>query len=239
MEHRGCDSQAHLAVIHSREALVRSRTQMINHVRGTVKSFGYRLPKCSTPSFHKKVPGQLPSELAEVLGPIVETVGSLTEKIKDYDRRVEELAAERYPETRLLRQVSGVGSLTALTFVLTLEDPQRFAQSRSVGAYLGLAPATEHSGEQDPQKRISGEGDEMLRRLLVSSAHYILGPFAEDSDLRGHGEKIAQRGGKNAKSGQWWRWPENSACCFIASGSRGRSTKRCAIADVWGFGERR
>jgi transposase len=157
------------------------------------------LPKCSTPSFHKKVPGQLPSELAEVLGPIVETVGSLTEKIKDYDRRVEELAAERYPETRLLRQVSGVGSLTALTFVLTLEDPQRFAQSRSVGAYLGLAPATEHSGEQDPQKRISGEGDEMLRRLLVSSAHYILGPFAEDSDLRRHGEKIAQRGGKNAK----------------------------------------
>lgn len=199
VEHRGCDSQAHLAIVHSREALVRSRTQMINHVRGTVKSFGYRLPKCSTPSFHKNVPGQLPSELAEVLGPIVETVGSLTEKIKDYDRRIEELAAERYPETRLLRQVSGVGSLTALTFVLTLEDPQRFAQSRSVGAYLGLAPGTDQSGEQDPQKRISGEGDEMLRRLLVSSAHYILGPFAPDSDLRRHGEKIAQRGGKNAK----------------------------------------
>jgi transposase len=199
VEHRGCDSQAHLAMIHSREALVRSRTQMINHVRGTVKSFGYRLPKCSTPSFHKKVSGHLPSELAEVLGPIVETVGSLTEKIKDYDRRIEELAAQRYPETRLLRQVSGVGSLTALTFVLTLEDPQRFAQSRSVGAYLGLAPSTDQSGEKDPQKRISGEGDEMLRRLLVSSAHYILGPFAPDSDLRRHGEKIAERGGKNAK----------------------------------------
>ena len=199
VEHRGCDSQAHLAVIHSREALVRSRTQMINHVRGTVKSFGYRLPKCSTPSFHKKVPGHLPSELAEVLGPIVETVGSLTEKIKDYDRHIEELAAERYPETELLRQVSGVGSLTALTFVLTLEDPQRFAESRSVGAYLGLAPGIDQSGEQDPQKRISGEGDEMLRRLLVSSAHYILGPFAPDSDLRRHGEKIAERGGKNAK----------------------------------------
>jgi transposase len=139
-------------MVHSREALVRSCTQMINHVRGTVKSFGYRLPKCSTPSFHKNIPGQLPSELAEVLGPIVETVGSLTEKIKDYDRRIEELAAERYPETRLLRQVSGVGSLTALTFVLTLEDPQRFAQNRSVGAYLGVAPGTEQSGKQDPQK---------------------------------------------------------------------------------------
>jgi transposase len=199
VEHRGEDSQAHLAIVHSREALIRSRTQMINHVRGTVKSFGYRLPKCSAPSFHKKVPGHLPSELAEVLGPIVEIVGSLTEKIKDYDRRTEGLATERYTETRLLRQVPGVGSLTALTFVLTLEDPQRFAQSRSVGAYLGLAPGTEQSGEQDPQKRISGEGDEMLRRLLVSSAHYILGPFAPDSDLRRHAEKLAERGGKKAR----------------------------------------
>jgi transposase len=199
VEHRSEDSQAHLAVVHSREALIRSRTQMINHVRGTVKSFGYRLPKCSAPSFHRKVQGHLPSELAEVLGPIVETIGSLTEKIKDYDRCIEELAAQRYPQTRLLRQVSGVGSLTALTFVLTLEDPQRFAESRSVGAYLGLAPGTDQSGEQDPQKRISGEGDEMLRRLLVSSAHYILGPFAPDSDLRRHGEKLAERGGKNAR----------------------------------------
>jgi transposase len=199
VEHRGEDSQAHLAVVHSREALIRSRTQMINHVRGTVKSFGHRLPKCSAPSFHKKVPGRLPSELAEALGPMVETIGSLTEQIKDYDRRIEELATEHYPETRLLRQVPGVGSLTALTFVLTLEDPRRFAKSRSVGAYLGLAPAIDQSGEQDPQKRMSGEGDEMLRRLLVSSAHYILGPFAVDSDLRRHGEKIAERGGKNAK----------------------------------------
>jgi transposase len=199
VEHRGCDSQAHLSVVHSREALIRSRTQMINHVRGTVKSFGYRLPKCSAPSFHKKVPGLLPSELVEALGPIVETIGSLTEKIKDYDRRIEGLATEHYAETELLRQVSGVGSLTAVTFVLTLEDPQRFAKSRSVGAYLGLAPGTDQSGEQDPQKRISGEGDEMLRRLLVSSAHYILGPFALDSDLRRYGEKLAERGGKNAK----------------------------------------
>src|SRR5215212_1219406 len=199
VEHRGEDSQAHLALIHSREALVRSRTQLINHLRGTVKSFGYRLPKCSATSFHKKVRDQLPSEFVETLGHIVETIGLLTEKIKDYDRRIEELAAKRYPETKLLRQVPGVGPLTALTFVLTLEDPQRFVESRSVGAYLGLVPATDQSGEQDPQKRISGEGDEMLRRLLVGSAHYILGPFASDSDLRRHGEKIAGRGGKNAK----------------------------------------
>ena len=99
----------------------------------------------------------------------------------------------------MLREVQGVGVLTALAFVLVLEDPSRFERSRIVGAYLGLVPGKNQSGDSDPQQRISKQGDEMLRRLLVGSAHYILGPFASDSDLRRHGEKIAQRGGKNAK----------------------------------------
>jgi transposase len=133
------------------------------------------------------------------LGPILEQIGSLTERIRDYERQLETISKAHYPETDLLRQVEGIGPLTALAFVLTLEDPYRFERSRSVGAYLGLVPATERSGDRDPQKRISKEGDEMLRRLLVGSAHYILGPFGSDSDLRRHGEKIASRGGKNAK----------------------------------------
>ena len=133
------------------------------------------------------------------LGPIVEQIGSLTERIRQYDRHLETIAKERYPETELLRQAEGIGSLTAFTFVLTLEDPHRFEKSRSVGAYLGLVPATDHSGDRDPQRRISKEGDEMLRKLLVGSSHYILGPFGSDSDLRRHGEKIASRGGNNAK----------------------------------------
>lgn len=200
IEHRGQESQAHLALIHSRDALVRSRTQLINHVRGTVKSFGARLPQCSAQSFHKKVADQLPDELAEALEDVVATIASLTEKIRDYERRIERVCRERYPqETGLLQQVAGVGVLTSLTFVLTLEDPDRFEKSRAVGAYLGLVPGKDQSGESDPGKRISREGDEMLRRLLVGSAHYILGPFAPDSDLRRHGEKIASRGGKNAK----------------------------------------
>jgi transposase len=126
-------------------------------------------------------------------------VGSLTQRIRDYERQLEKVSEEHYPETGLLRQVEGVGPLTALTFVLTLEDPYRFEKSRSVGAYLGLVPASDRSGESDPQKRISKEGDEMLRKLLVSGAHYILGPFGSDSDLRRHGQKIASRGGKNSK----------------------------------------
>jgi transposase len=199
LKHRGEDSQAHMAIIRSRQALVGSRTQLVNHVRGAVKSFGHRLPKCPAASFHKRASEHIPETLLPALGPVLETIGSLTERIRDYDRKLEAISKERYPETELLRQVEGVGVLTALTFVLTLEDPYRFEKSRSVGAYLGLVPASDQSGDRDPQRRISKEGDEMLRRLLVSSAHYILGPFGSDSDLRRHGEKIASRGGKNAK----------------------------------------
>ncbi len=199
LNHRGEDSQAHLALIRSREALVSCRTQLVNHVRGAVKSFGARLPKCPARSFHKKAAEYIPEALWPALGPILKTISSLTERIREYDRQLETVCQEHYPETKLLRQVEGIGALTALTFVLTLEDPYRFERSRSVGAYLGLVPATDQSGDSDPQKRISKEGDEMLRKLLVGSAHYILGPFGSDSDLRRHGEKIASRGGKNAK----------------------------------------
>jgi transposase len=199
LKHRGEDSQAHMALIRSREALVSTRTQLVNHVRGAVKSFGARLPKCPASSFHKKAAEHIPEALWLALGPILQTIGSLTQRIRDYDRKLETISKEHYPETELLRQVEGIGTLTALTFVLTLEDPYRFEKSRSVGAYVGLVPAQDQSGDRDPQKRISKEGDEMLRRLLVSSAHYILGPFGSDSDLRRHGEKIASRGGKNSK----------------------------------------
>jgi transposase len=199
VRHRGEVSQAHVAIIRSREALIGCRTQLVNHVRGAVKSFGARLPKCPARTFHNKAPEHIPEALLPALEPVLEQIASLTERIRQYDRKLETISEEHYPETSLLRQVEGVGPLTALTFVLTIEDPYRFQRSRSVGAYLGLVPARDQSGDRDPQKRISKEGDEMLRKLLVSGAHYILGPFGSDSDLRRHGQKIASRGGKNAK----------------------------------------
>lgn len=199
LKHRGENSQTHLALIRAREALLGSRTQLVNHVRGALKSFGHRLPRCSSRSFHKKVAEALPEELVLALGPLLETLGELTKHIREYERKLEEIAAEHYPETDALRQVGGVGTLTALSFVLVLEDSSRFTKSRVVGAYLGLVPGEDQSGDSNPQQRISKEGDEMLRRLLVGSAQYILGPFAADSDLRRHGLKIAERGGKNAK----------------------------------------
>lgn len=200
IEHRDEGSQADLALVRSREALVKSRTQLVNHVRGSVKSFGDRLPRCSTASFHKKCAELIPKELEEALHPLMQTIASLSERIGAYDKRIERLASEKYPETKALRQVKGVGALSALSFVLTLEDPRRFEDSRRVGAYLGLTPSKDQSGDSDPQKRISKEGDEFLRGLLIQSAHYILGPFGEDCDLRRHGQKIHRGGsGKSAK----------------------------------------
>jgi transposase len=167
LKHRGEDSQAHMAIIRSRQALIGCRTQLVNHVRGAVKSFGARLPKCPARTFHKRAAEHIPEALLPALEPVLEQIGSLTERIRGYDRELETISEKYYPETALLRQVEGVGPLTALAFVLTLEDPYRFEKSRSVGAYLGLVPASDRSGDRDPQKRISKDGDEMLRKLLV------------------------------------------------------------------------
>ena len=153
LQHRGGNSQIHLALIRSREALVGSRTQLINHIRGAVKSFGHRLPGCSSRSFHKKMAEHLPEELVPALGPLLETIGELTERIREYERKLEEIATEHYPRTEALRQVGGVGTLTALSFVLVLEDPSRFKKSRAVGAYLGLVPGEDQSGDSDPHSR--------------------------------------------------------------------------------------
>ena len=120
-------------------------------------------------------------------------------KLKAFTRQIQVLADQSYRETRLLRQVAGVGPITSLAFVLTLEDPGRFPRSRTVAAFLGLVPGRKQSGDSDPQRRITRCGDRALRGLLVNAAPYILGPVGPDSDLRRFGAKIASRGGKNAK----------------------------------------
>jgi len=199
IHHRSPEAQADLAVLRSRDAIVRSRTLLINHVRGIVKSSGARLPSCSADSFAHKAAPAIPERLRTALLPILETIGSLTHQIHKFDEQIERLCQDQYPETKLLRAVSGVGALTALGYILTLETPDRFRRSREVGPALGLVPRRDQSGDQDPQLRITKTGDAYLRRLLVGSAQYILGPFGPDCDLRRWGLKLAERGGKNAK----------------------------------------
>lgn len=198
IQHRSAQAQQDLAILRARDALVRSRSKLINHVRGAVKSMGGRIAAMSADSFGTKAEEQLPGCLRPALQPVLEVIRKLTEQIRQEDRAAEEAAELRYPQTRTLQQISGVGPVTSLAFVLTLGEAGRFESSRQVGAYLGLRPRQSQSGEHDPELRITKAGDGLLRRLLVSSAHYILGAFGPDTDLRRWGLKLAS-GGKTAK----------------------------------------
>jgi len=199
LTHRGAETQADLALLRSRNALVRARTSLISHARGTTKSLGARLPACSTRSFVAKAGACVPDELRPALDPVLAMIAELCTQIHALDERIEEMARQRYPETALLTQVPGVGTLTATVYVLTLEDPERFPRSRSVGSYLGLRPRQRDSGSLQPQLRITKAGDEHLRWLLVGAAHYILGPFGPDTDLRRWGLGLAAQGGRSGK----------------------------------------
>jgi transposase len=199
IQHRSREVRQDLVVLRARDALVAARTELINATRGLVKSMGTRLPKCSSPSFAQKVEEAVPVEIREALLPLMRITAALSDGIQGYDEKIEKLASEKYGHTALLRQVKGVGPITSLAYVLTLEKPERFATSRDVGPYLGLVPKQEDSGESQPQLGISKTGDTMVRKLLVGSAQYILGPFGPDTDLRRYGLRLCERGGKNAK----------------------------------------
>lgn len=192
--------QAGRTLLFARGQLVTSRTSMVNFVRSEVRMFGFSLPSCSTPSFPNKVRSLIPDGLAGALMPVLDVTESLTQRIREYDRQVEELSATEFPETALLRQVHGVGPLIALAFVVTIGDPQRFRRSRSVGAYLGLVPRISQSGGHNPTLSITKQGDHFLRSLMVSAATRILGPHGVDSDLRRYGLAIAAPGDTRAKA---------------------------------------
>jgi transposase len=199
IQHRGEKARHALVLLRARHAAVGARTKLICAVRGLVKSDGKRLPRCSAESFHKIDRIEVPEALRDTLEPLFKQIAFLTEQIKAYDQEVSRMCKEAYPETELLRQVDGVGALVAMAYILTLDNPRRFAKSRDVGAYLGLIPRQCDSGDSQPQMRITKTGDRMMRALLVQSAQHILGRFGKDSDLKRHGLKIAARGGKNAK----------------------------------------
>lgn len=200
VHHRSEEAQADLIGVRVRAQLVELRTQAINAVRGLVKSFGERLPACDADSLRRKQAEQLPEAIRGSIEDLLEVVEQLTGKIAESDRKLEKLSRERYGnETRRLEQVTGVGTITALSFVLTLDDPRRFAHSRDVGCYLGLRPKSRQSGDREPEMRISKEGDVYLRKLLVQCAQYILSRRGPDTDLKRWGQKIADKGKKKAK----------------------------------------
>jgi transposase len=196
-----CEQRARdMTVLRSRDALVRMRTLAINDARGLAKSLGNRLPACSSGSFPNRVRRELtdPAVFAG-LPEMLDVIERLSASIRALEQQIERMCRDQYPETALLRQVAGIGSVTALAFALTIGDPQRFPKSRTVGSYLGLCPRQRDSGQRRSQLSITKGGDRQLRRLMVQAAHYILGPFGPDTELRRVGLRLAARGGKAAK----------------------------------------
>jgi len=199
VKHRSAQAQADLMMIRARAGLVRARTGLVNTARGLAKSYGERLRGCNVRHMNPEKAEGLSPELQRALEPLLAGIEAVSERILEYNQRIEQLAQQSYPQTALLKQVKGVGTLIALTYMLTLEDPRRFGKSRDVGCYLGLQPGRRNSGRSEPQLHISKEGDPYLRTLLVQGAQHILGPFGIDCDLRRWGLKLAERGGKSGK----------------------------------------
>lgn len=197
IRHRTPQDQVQITALRARDGLVRTRAALVNRARGLAKASGCRLPTTSTRGFAARVLDEgvpVPPELRQVLRPLLEATAAVTEQIAAYDRMITQACQARYPETRTMSQVQGVGDLTALAVRLVLQDRERFRRSRDVGPYLGLTPGRDQSGEKDRSLGITKRGDPFARRLLVQSAHYILGPFGEDSNLRRFGLGLIERG---------------------------------------------
>ncbi len=198
IRHAGAEMQADMAIVHSRRALVEARTKLINRARGLVKSYGGRLPRCDASYFARRAALAVPAQLQAAVQPLLVSIGLLTEEIAALERQIGALVEGKYGEaTRPMLQVKGVGPITALTYVLTIREPARFARSRQAGPYLGLTRRQDQSGESDPERSISKAGNSYMRVLLVQSAHYIL-QRGQDSDLRRWGLRKAE-GSRRAK----------------------------------------
>ena len=202
VEHVCEEMQRDLLQIKLRDNLVRQRVDIISSVRFTLKSLGVMLPSPSSESFARTARNKLRNEHSDLLALIEPSLGvldAMTEQIRRLEKSIAAMAAEKYPESEYLTQISGVGLLTSLTFILTIGDPARFGCKRDVGAFLGLVPRRDQSGETDKQLRISKAGNTYLRKLLVGCAQHILGPFGPDTALKRKGLKLAEKGGPRAK----------------------------------------
>jgi transposase len=181
------------ALLNARRNLVQVRTRLVNSIRGCAKVFGYALRSGAVESFETIAARGLPAELLVIVKPQLECIAYIAKQIDGYDKEIERLGTEEFPQTNLLRAIHGVGPQVSLAFVAAIEDPKRFKRSRDVGPYFGLTPRRDQSGDKDPLLPISKNGDGSLRSLLVTAATHILRKSAPDSDLKRHGQHVAKR----------------------------------------------
>lgn len=193
----GRESLKARALLNARRNLVQVRARLVNSVRSCAKVFGCALRSGSVENIETIAARGFPAELRGIVKPQLACIAYIAKQIDEYDKEIERLGEEAFPQTNLLRQIHGVGPLVSLAFVAAIEDPKRFKRSRDVGPYLGLTPRRDQSGDKDPLLPITKEGDGSLRSLLVTSATHILRKSAPDSDLKRHGQRVAK--GKTSK----------------------------------------
>jgi transposase len=150
VRHRSANAQIHLTVIRARAALVGTPTALVNAARGLTKSYGERLRKCGSGQMNREIAKGLSQESRDALDPLLGEIESLNERIAEYDRRIEQIATEVHPEVARLKQVKGVGTLIALTYVLTLDDPHRFRHSRDAGCFWDCVPGAGTPARANP-----------------------------------------------------------------------------------------
>jgi transposase len=190
------EAQALRTRLRVRTSLVKTRTSLINAVRGTVRAQGYRVPSCPAKSFVTRFSSlTLSSSLAQAIEPLVTTIGELTDRINGLEQ---ELVTESKSNDLLVRlqSVPGVGPLVSLAYVGWMDTPDRFSRSRDVGACLGLRPSLRSSGGHEIRGRITREGDIEMRRLLVQAAHAAL-HCRKDSALKRWAQTLTHRVGKS------------------------------------------
>ena len=210
VRHRSAQAQIHLSVIRARAELVKARTALINAARGLAKSFGERLPKRGSQQVDRNLAAALSTALREVVEPLLQEVESLNKRIGEYDQRIEQIAKEVYPEVALLKQVKGVGTQIALTYLLTIDDPHRFPKSREVGCFLGLRPGRRNSGQSEPQKKISKEGESVSANHAGAGSSLHSGAFWRRLRPAALGiEACRARREKRQEMSESLQWPES------------------------------
>lgn len=185
------------SLVGTRAAAVKARTMLVNNVRGTVKAMGGRLADCDPDQFHRHA-NSLDESLVPFVTPMMNLIECLTETIEYYDEIITDHVAES-PAAERLAEVPGIGPITALSFVACVDDPHRFKRNRNIGAYLGLVPGLDESGELRKQLPITKAGDPYMRELLVMTAQRFLMKNGKDCDLKRWGRDLMERGGKNGR----------------------------------------
>jgi transposase len=192
---KALDSHAVRALLGSRALLVQMKRDIENQIRGLLKNFGLVIGRAKMNTFTAKtlelINGQLPA-LAAAIEPLLKAREALARQIEALDRKLLRLARSE-PQVRRFMTVPGVGPVTALCYLATIDDPVRFKKSRSVGAYVGLTARRYASGETDRSGRISKCGDSMLRCYLFEAANVLLTRVARWSTLKAWGMRIAKR----------------------------------------------